>query len=83
MSRPGDYCRANVDPTPGEDITVERALPEGRDTFILGCTGEGRPSCQAAECLYGAEPCPNLDCSGFKSEGAPCARCGTRTEGDR
>ena len=35
--------------------------------IILGCSGEGRPTCKAAECLYGAEPCPN--CNGFKAEG--------------
>jgi hypothetical protein len=40
---------------------------------ILGCSGQGRPSCQAAECLFGAEPCP--DGNHFKAEGHPCAFC--------
>lgn len=45
--------------------------------IIRGCSGEGRPTCQAAECLYGAEPCPHADCNGFKAEGknVRCAWC--------
>jgi hypothetical protein len=43
---------------------------------IIGCSGEGRPTCKAAECLFGAEPCPNPDCSGLKPEGHPCNWCG-------
>jgi hypothetical protein len=37
---------------------------------VDGCSGLGRPSCKAAECLYGAEPCP--DCNGFKPVGGKC-----------
>ena len=63
MSRPGDFCRANKD--------------VGDPDNILGCSGEGRPSCKAGECLYGAEPCPK--CNGFKPEGegdqAACLWC--------
>ena len=68
MSKPGDYCRANKD---------------GQGHIILGCSGEGRPTCKAPECLYGAEPCPNDDCRGFKPEGFPCNYCGTKSDGDQ
>lgn len=40
---------------------------------IEGCSGKGRPSCDATECLYGAEPCPNGN--HFKPEGAACNFC--------
>lgn len=46
-------------------------------SIIAGCSGKGRPTCEAAECLYGAEPCPNPKCKGFKAEGkSKCAWCG-------
>lgn len=45
-------------------------------TVLVGCSGKGRPTCQAPECLYGAEPCPNPECRGFRPEGFPCNWCG-------
>lgn len=35
-----------------------------------GCSGRGRPTCTATECMYGAEPCSV--CGHFKAIGAPC-----------
>ena len=55
--------------TPVESV-VGRFCREHRHE-ILGCSGEGRPSCGATECIYGAEPCP-IDPHHFKPEGAAC-----------
>ena len=38
-----------------------------RKDGIPGCSGKGRPTCEAGECLYGAEPCPNG--GHYKAEG--------------
>lgn len=50
--------------------------------IILGCSGDGRPTCQAVECIYGAEPCPNPSCRGFRAESLTpqCASCGEKGE---
>lgn len=48
---------------------------ENKDKLI-GCSGEGRPTCKAPECVYGAEPCPNPECNGWKAEGETCGWCG-------
>ena len=48
--------------TPGDYCRTHKDL-------IIGCSGKGRPTCTAGECLYGAEPCPNSHCNGFKAEG--------------
>ena len=50
---------------------------------IIGCSGAGRPTCQAGECLYGAEPCPNPACRGFKGEGLTCNWCGYNDDDDK
>ncbi len=65
MSVPGDFCRTHKD--------------DGRPDAIRGCSGEGRPTCQAGECMYGAEPCPQ--CDGFRAEGPDpvCAWCKRKT----
>jgi len=69
MSRPGDYCRAHSD-------TPEHMTAAGY--VIAGCSGEGRPTCQAPECLYGAEPCPHGN--HFRPEGGQCSWCPKSTE---
>ena len=58
----GDYCRAHKD-------TGELEPPEQ----LLGCSGEGRPTCKATECMFGAEPCPNGN--HWKGEGLTCNFC--------
>ena len=63
MSKPGDYCRSHKD--------------QSRPSALRGCSGEGRPSCKATECMYGAEPCPNGN--HWKAEGAPCNFCRSET----
>jgi hypothetical protein len=64
VSVSGDFCRNVMFPLEG----TPRAT---------GCSGKGRPSCQAPECIYGAEPCPNHACNSFKAEGpSACAFCG-------
>lgn len=64
LSKPGDYCRSHKD--------------NGRDGDLIGCSGKGRPSCQAVECLYGAEPCPVGN--HWKPEGGKCNFCPTATD---
>lgn len=68
LSTPGDYCRAHAD-TP-ENNAGQAVSGDG---ILLGCSGSGRPSCRATECLYGAEPCP--DGNHWKPEGAECGWC--------
>lgn len=55
----GDYCRTHKD--------------TGQVGQLRGCSGVGRPSCRAAECLYGAEPCPKGN--HWKPEMADCGFC--------
>ena len=59
MTKVGDYCRSHKD--------------LGRAGDLIGCSGEGRPSCRATECLYGAEPCPAGN--HWKPEGNKCNFC--------
>lgn len=39
---------------------------------VDGCSGDGRPTCEAVECLIGAEPCPGGN--HFRATGIACAR---------
>lgn len=63
----GDYCRAHQD-TPDNSNQPK----------IRSCSGEGRPTCKATECMYGAEPCPNGN--HWKGEGLACNFCKTLKE---
>ena len=75
MSKPGDYCRAHSD-------TVEHRKANPAEV-LFDCSGQGRPSCRATECLWGAEPCPGGN--HWKAEGIQCARtdCGFKLEEDK
>lgn len=72
----GDYCRAHAD-TP--ENNARRAVIT--DGILLGCSGKGRPSCDATECLYGAEPCP--DGNHWKPEGGECNWCHSQASSPR
>jgi hypothetical protein len=37
---------------------------------VLDCSGNGRPTCKATECMFGVEPCPMGN--HFKPVGAKC-----------